>query len=40
MNKKQTICKQVAKQIKEYGQKHGVESLKEVKEWEHTDVEW
>ena len=30
----------VAEQMKEYGQKHGEESLKEVKEWEHTDVPW
>lgn len=30
----------IAEQMKEYGKKHGKESLKELKEWEKTDIKW
>jgi predicted CopG family antitoxin len=30
----------VAEQMQEYGKKHSNDSLKEVKEWETTDVKW
>lgn len=32
--------KELAKQIKDYGKRYGGESLKELKEWEHTDLDW
>jgi predicted DNA-binding protein len=30
----------IAEQMKEYGKKHGEKSLKELKEWETTDINW
>ncbi len=30
----------VAEQMEEYGKEHGEESLKELKEWETTELEW
>ncbi len=30
----------VAEQMEEYGKEHGEESLKELKEWEKTELEW
>ncbi|MFT4261393.1 MAG: antitoxin VapB family protein [Candidatus Woesearchaeota archaeon] len=30
----------VAEQMKDYGKKYGKESLKELKEWEETDLNW
>jgi hypothetical protein len=29
-----------SKEMKEYGILHGEESLKELKEWEETDLDW
>ena len=30
----------VAEQMKDYGKKHAEKSLKELKEWETTDIKW
>ena len=30
----------IAEDMAEYGKKHGEDSLKELKEWEETDLDW
>lgn len=30
----------IAEKMKEYGEKHGKESLNELKDWEQTDIKW